>query len=51
MTLKTKTLPQHVPMTMSLEDCLKNRRSGREFDPKRTLSDEVLASLLFAACG
>ena len=49
--MKTIKFTHRAPMTMSLDECLKNRRSGRNFDPTREISDDILAAILYAACG
>lgn len=36
---------------MSLMDALANRKSTREFDPEKRLSEQQLSDLLWAACG
>lgn len=49
--MKTIKFTHRAPMTMALDECLKNRRSGRNFDPTRDISDDILAAILYAACG
>ena len=39
------------PTTMSLAEALQTRRSQREYTNPQPLSDQVLANLLWAACG